>query len=137
MTYRIDPVSQSSFRVQIGGIVSYFTTVSGWESSRETTPVYDGLNSRPSYLTGLPENEPLELSKPFDYSRDKQWLDRYNNQPDSIYTITIQPLKDGKSVGEPWRVIGAKLTGIAGPEVDATSSDVAMLTLTFSYSGLE
>ena len=137
MTYRINPISQSSFRVQIGGTTAYFTTASGIESSRETTPVYDGLNSRPSYLTGLAENEPLELSKPFDYATDKLWLTRYNNQPDTEYTIVIQPLLNGLPVGASWSVIGAKLTGFSCPEIDASSSDVAMLTLTFSYLGIE
>ena len=137
---RLTPVSQASFRVQIGEFDNvYFTEFSGLNGSRESSDVPTGNSRFMGKTHGLTSFEDCTLTKPMDTagdSRDTELVDLLQRCTDEKLTITIQAVRncpDEQEVGPELTLLNCVASGVEVSAVDRNSSDAATLTLTFTY----
>lgn len=98
---------------------------------------YDGGARKADILSGPPEFADLELGRTYKPEKDSTWTaSLYQRIGLARYTITKTPVdEDGSRVSDPIIYADCLLVGINSPDVDASSSDAAELTLTFANTG--
>jgi len=136
--------TKASFLVtidQIEGYAEYWSTCTGLEDSAGDGASYsDGLKRNLLKLPGIREVATPTLSKPYDHVADRPlmaWWDRWCEGEQSPVRITIQPVfycdDQPELEGEPFVLEGCRPTRFKPPEVDKTSSDVAMIELDLTF----
>lgn len=138
MVTRLKPLTQAEYLVTVANVDGYFTECSGLEEKFDTSTYSDGLSRRLRKLRGPGEIEDVELTKPFDPEADDALVTLCQEYCDleTELTITIQPCKrcgEVRQVGnKKLTLLGCKIVGVKGFEVDATSNDVSTLKITLS-----
>jgi hypothetical protein len=138
MPSRLKPLTQSEYLVTIADVTGYFTECSGLEETFETSEFSDGLSKRLRKVRGISQIEDVELTKPFDPEIDGAILELCQEycELERELTVTIQPIKRCGEIrqygNKKMTLLGCKLIGVKGFEVDTTSNDVSTLTITLS-----
>lgn len=132
------PASQRQHLTKVTGIDGYWSTFEGAEVSADTNKVYDGGSLTPSVLTAPSETDDVKVSRPYKpeehgnlvadlMRRVGRWRTTVSRQDTDADLIPI---------GKPLVFADALLTGVKLPDGDASSSDAAMLELTFTVSAI-
>ena len=129
--------AQRLFLVNVAGIEGTFATFRGAETTSEVTRDYDGGSKRPDILAGPPATSDVRVGRGWRRRRDIAVVKKYRPQVGSWRTVvTLQELDENLvKVGAPERHSGL-LVGLTPREVDANSSAVARLEMTFAIEDI-
>ncbi len=140
-----DPFSGFNFLVEIdktSGIKGMFREVSGLKGDVEEFEVFEGgVNDRTHKFPGQVKWGPLTLKKGVatDNSLWEWWNAVVTNDKDKLrrnITITLKN-RDNSTTVATWNVKDAYPRSWEGMSMNATSSDMAVESITISHSGVE
>lgn len=126
--------SARQFLVKVDGIEGFWATKQGGGVSADTTPVYDGGNTKPDIISNPAMAEDVTVTRPFDAERDWDMLTALNQQVGSYTaTVSVTPTNADLVAIKPPRVYAnALLKAVQEPETDAGSGDAATCGLVFA-----
>ncbi|MBD2794012.1 phage tail protein [Xenorhabdus sp. 42] len=132
------PVPVFRFIVNIGGDVIRCNSVGGLDQQFETGEYRDGMGGIFRFITRqqLPS---ITLSQAVFLGKCKlyEWLYNYSNNTDGKKDISISLTDEsGKVLYVTWNVVNAFPTGITGPNLDASSNEVAVKQITLNADRL-
>lgn len=129
--------SQRQFLVTVQGVPGYFATLSGGETTSETSKVWDGGKLQPDVISAPADTSNLVIGRPYDPDRDQRYIDQLTKQVGRLRrTITKQPTDpDLTPVGKPTTYPNALLVRVTPPESDAASSDASTWDMEWATSG--
>lgn len=144
---RVDPFRGFKFKVLIPGFASAgFSRVSGLNDETEIVEYREGIDGATMRkLTGLTTYEDIVLEKGKSTNEDFQiWRNMVQEVeerglPDNSYrrNMTIQLLDRTGAVAKQWVVKNAWPTKLEHGDLDGSSSDVLLETLTVTHEGLK
>jgi hypothetical protein len=128
--------SARQFLVKVEGIDGFWATKEGGGVTAENTKVYDGGSLKPEIITNPPTAEDVTVTRPYDVDRDHDVATRLLPLVGSWEaTVSVTPTNaDMVAAAQPRVYPRARLTGVMEPEVDASSGDPAVMSLTFAIS---
>lgn len=132
------PVPVFRFIVNVGGEVIRCSSVSGLDQQFESGEYRDGMGGLFRFLT-RPQLPSITLSQAVFPGQCKlyEWLYNYSGNTDGKKDISISLTDEsGKVLYVTWNVANAFPTGITGPNLDASSNEVAVKQITLNADRL-
>jgi hypothetical protein len=134
--FKIKPITQSQFWVQLGNFEFFFTSFSGIRDTAATSQYADGTSQRVFQLKGPKTLTEATISSPFDPVKHATLVDFWKNYGCEFTTVFITPVTCGD---DPGRIPGsrqiiipdAQLTSLNFGQVDRTSGNASTIEITF------
>lgn len=135
-TYANDPLQMFRFRVSIPGLPAGmgFQKVSGLTREIGVVEYDEGGYSHTHKLTGKEQGGEVTLEKGMFANTDLEEIyKRSLNNPDYRTTVIIEHLDKFGKVARSWTLAEAWVSKWEGSELDATSEDVAIESITIQF----
>jgi len=135
-TYANDPLQMFRFRVSIPGLPAGmgFQKVSGLTREIGVVEYDEGGYSHTHKLTGKEQGGEVTLEKGMFANTDLEEIyKRSLNSPDYRTTVIIEQLDKFDKVARSWTLAEAWVSRWEGSELDATSEDVAIESITIQF----
>lgn len=135
-TYANDPLQMFRFRVSIPGLPAGmgFQKVSGLTREIGVVEYDEGGYSHTHKLTGKEQGGEVTLEKGMFANTDLEDIyKRSLNSPDYRTTVIIEQLDKFDKVARSWTLAEAWVSRWEGSELDATSEDVAIESITIQF----
>ena len=135
-TYANDPLQMFRFRVSIPGLPAGmgFQKVSGLTREIGVVEYDEGGYSHTHKLTGKEQGGEVTLEKGMFANTDLEDIyKRSLNNPDYRTTVIIEQLDKFGKVARSWTLAEAWVSKWEGSELDATSEDVAIESITIQF----
>ena len=135
-TYANDPLQMFRFRVSMPGLPAGmgFQKVSGLSREIGVVEYDDGGYSHTHKLTGKEQGGEVTLEKGMFANADLEDIyKRSLNNPDYRTTVIIEHLDKFGKVARSWTLAEAWVSKWEGSELDATSEDVAIESITIQF----
>jgi phage tail-like protein len=135
-TYANDPLQMFRFRVSIPGLPAGmgFQKVSGLTREIGVVEYDEGGYSHTHKLTGKEQGGEVTLEKGMFANTDLEEIyKRSLNNPDYRTTVIIEQLNKFGKVARSWTLAEAWVSKWEGSELDATSEDVAIESITIQF----
>ncbi len=135
-TYANDPLQMFKFRVSIPGLPAGmgFQKVSGLTREIGVVEYDEGGYSHTHKLTGKEQGGEVTLEKGMFANTDlEEVYKRSLNNPDYRTTVIIEHLDKFGKVARSWTLAEAWVSKWEGSELDATSEDVAIESITIQF----
>jgi phage tail-like protein len=135
-TYANDPLQMFRFRVSMPGLPAGmgFQKVSGLSREIGVVEYDEGGYSHTHKLTGKEQGGEVTLEKGMFANTDLEEIyKRSLNRPDYRTTVIIEQLNKFGKVARSWTLAEAWVSKWEGSELDATSEDVAIESITIQF----
>lgn len=135
-TYANDPLQMFRFRVSMPGLPAGmgFQKVSGLSREIGVVEYDEGGYSHTHKLTGKEQGGEVTLEKGMFANTDLEEIyKRSLNRPDYRTTVIIEQLDKFGKVARSWTLAEAWVSKWEGSELDATSEDVAIESITIQF----
>ncbi len=135
-TYTNDPLQMFKFRVSMPGLPAGmgFQKVSGLSREIGVVEYDEGGYSHTHKLTGKEQGGEVTLEKGMFANADLEEIyKRSLNRPDYRTTVIIEQLDKFGKVARSWTLAEAWVSKWEGSELDATSEDVAIESITIQF----
>lgn len=135
-TYANDPLQMFKFRVSMPGLPAGmgFQKVSGLSREIGVVEYDEGGYSHTHKLTGKEQGGEVTLEKGMFANTDLEDIyKRSLNRPDYRTTVIIEQLDKFGKVARSWTLAEAWVSRWEGSELDATSEDVAIESITIQF----
>lgn len=135
-TYANDPLQKFKFRVSMPGLPAGmgFQKVSGLTREIGVVEYDEGGYSHTHKLTGKEQGGEVTLEKGMFANTDLEDIyKRSLNRPDYRTTVIIEQLDKFGKVARSWTLAEAWVSKWEGSELDATSEDVAIESITIQF----
>ena len=135
-TYANDPLQMFRFRVSMPGLPAGmgFQKVSGLSREIGVVEYDEGGYSHTHKLTGKEQGGEVTLEKGMFANADLEEIyKRSLNRPDYRTTVIIEQLDKFGKVARSWTLAEAWVSKWEGSELDATSEDVAIESITIQF----
>lgn len=135
-TYANDPLQMFKFRVSMPGLPAGmgFQKVSGLTREIGVVEYDEGGYSHTHKLTGKEQGGEVTLEKGMFANTDLEEIyKRSLNRPDYRTTVIIEQLDKFGKVARSWTLAEAWVSKWEGSELDATSEDVAIESITIQF----
>jgi phage tail-like protein len=135
-TYANDPLQMFKFRVSMPGLPAGmgFQKVSGLSREIGVVEYDEGGYSHTHKLTGKEQGGEVTLEKGMFANADLEEIyKRSLNSPDYRTTVIIEQLDKFDKVARSWTLAEAWVSKWEGSELDATSEDVAIESITIQF----
>jgi phage tail-like protein len=135
-TYANDPLQMFKFRVSMPGLPAGmgFQKVSGLSREIGVVEYDEGGYSHTHKLTGKEQGGEVTLEKGMFANTDLEEIyKRSLNNPDYRTTVIIEQLDKFGKVARSWTLAEAWVSKWEGSELDATSEDVAIESITIQF----
>lgn len=135
-TYANDPLQMFKFRVSMPGLPAGmgFQKVSGLTREIGVVEYDEGGYSHTHKLTGKEQGGEVTLEKGMFANTDLEEIyKRSLNSPDYRTTVIIEQLDKFDKVARSWTLAEAWVSKWEGSELDATSEDVAIESITIQF----
>ena len=129
------PITKSAYWIQTSAFSHYFSTFTGIKDTAATSQYADGVSGRVYQLKGPKTLSDATITCPFDPRQHKDVVDFWKNYGCEFVTITVTPVECGDNpspIGQRSIIIpDAQFSSLTFGDVDRTSSDASILSLTF------